>query len=178
MDDDVLKETYASRRPYGEWLDSNLVELKDIHIPNHRVEHYSNEERRKLQKAFGYTYEEVKNSILPMAQNGGEPIAAMGHDTPLPMLSKQPQPLFNYFRQRFAQVTNPPIDAIREEVVTSTSTYIGEDGNLLHEQPENCRVLRIKNPILTDTDLLKIKTWMCRDSKLVLFRLLIIKILL
>ena len=157
VDDDVLKETYASRRPYGEWLDSNLVELKDIHIPNHRVEHYSNEERRKLQKAFGYTYEEVKNSILPMAQNGGEPIAAMGHDTPLPMLSKQPQPLFNYFRQRFAQVTNPPIDAIREEVVTSTSTYIGEDGNLLHEQPENCRVLRIKNPILTDTDLLKIK---------------------
>ena len=157
VDDDVLKETYASRRPYGEWLDSNLVELKDIHIPNHRVEHYSNEERRKLQKAFGYTHEEVKNSILPMAQNGGEPIAAMGHDTPLPMLSKQPQPLFNYFRQRFAQVTNPPIDAIREEVVTSTSTYIGEDGNLLHEQPENCRVLRIKNPILTDTDLLKIK---------------------
>lgn len=157
VDDDVLKETYASRRPYGEWLDSNLVELKDIHIPNHRVEHYSDEERRKLQKAFGYTYEEVKNSILPMAQNGGEPIAAMGHDTPLPMLSKQPQPLFNYFRQRFAQVTNPPIDAIREEVVTSTSTYIGEDGNLLHEQPENCRVLRIKNPILTDTDLLKIK---------------------
>ena len=134
VDDDVLKETYASRRPYGEWLDSNLVELKDIHIPNHRVEHYSNEERRKLQKAFGYTYEEVKNSILPMAQNGGEPIAAMGHDTPLPMLSKQPQPLFNYFRQRFAQVTNPPIDAIREEVVTSTSNYIGEDGNLLHMQ--------------------------------------------
>ena len=92
-----------------------------------------------------------------MAKNGSEPIAAMGHDTPLPMLSKEPQPLFNYFRQRFAQVTNPPIDAIREEVVTSTSTYIGEDGNLLHEEPENCRVLRIKNPILTDTDLLKIK---------------------
>ena len=157
VDDNDLKEKYASRRPYGEWLDNNLVELKDLHIPNKRVEHYSDEERRQLQKAFGYTYEEVKNSILPMAKNGGEPIAAMGHDTPLPMLSKQPQPLFNYFRQRFAQVTNPPIDAIREEVVTATSTYIGEDGNLLHEEPENCRVLRIKNPILTDTDLLKIK---------------------
>ena len=147
----------ASRKPYGEWLDSYLVELKDLHIPNKRVEEYTDEERRRLQKAFGYTYEEVRNSILPMAKNGSEPIAAMGHDTPLPMLSKEPQPLFNYFRQRFAQVTNPPIDAIREEVVTSTSTYIGEDGNLLHEEPENCRVLRIKNPILTDTDLLKIK---------------------
>ena len=157
VDDDELKEKYASRKPYGEWLDSYLVELKDLHIPNKRVEEYTDEERRRLQKAFGYTYEEVKNSILPMAKNGSEPIAAMGHDTPLPMLSKEPQPLFNYFRQRFAQVTNPPIDAIREEVVTSTSTYIGEDGNLLHEEPENCRVLRIKNPILTDTDLLKIK---------------------
>ena len=157
VDDDELKEKYASRKPYGEWLDSYLVELKDLHIPNKRVEEYTDEERRRLQKAFGYTYEEVRNSILPMAKNGSEPIAAMGHDTPLPMLSKEPQPLFNYFRQRFAQVTNPPIDAIREEVVTSTSTYIGEDGNLLHEEPENCRVLRIKNPILTDTDLLKIK---------------------
>ena len=157
IDDDDLKEKYASRQPYGEWLDSNLVELKDISIPNKRVEHYSDAERKKLQKAFGYTYEEVKNSILPMAKNGSEPIAAMGHDTPLPMLSNQSIPLFNYFRQRFAQVTNPPIDAIREEVVTATSTYIGEDGNLLHEEPENCRVLRIQNPILTDTDLLKIK---------------------
>ncbi len=157
IDDDDLKEKYASRQPYGEWLDSNLVELKDISIPNKRVEHYSDDERKKLQKAFGYTYEEVKNSILPMAKNGSEPIAAMGHDTPLPMLSNQSIPLFNYFRQRFAQVTNPPIDAIREEVVTATSTYIGEDGNLLHEEPENCRVLRIQNPILTDTDLLKIK---------------------
>ena len=157
VDDDDLKETYASRQPYGEWLDNYLVQLKDIHIPNQRVEHYSVEERRKLQKAFGYTYEEVKTSILPMAKNGAEPIAAMGHDTPLPVLSRQPQPLFNYFKQLFAQVTNPPIDAIREEIVTSTSVYIGEDGNILHEEPENCQVLRIQNPILTDTDLLKIK---------------------
>ncbi len=158
VDDDELKEKYATRQPYGEWLDNYLVHLKDIHIPNQRVEHYETKERRKLQKVFGYTYEEIKNSILPMAKNGSEPIAAMGNDTPLPVLSKQPQPLFNYFRQRFAQVTNPPIDAIREEVVTSTTTYIGEDGNLLQEKPENCRVIQIHNPILTDTDLLKIKT--------------------
>jgi glutamate synthase (ferredoxin) len=157
VDDDKLKEKYAARQPYGEWLDNHLVHLKDIHIPNQRVENYSIDERRRLQKVFGYTYEEVKNSILPMAENGAEPIAAMGHDTPLPVLSSQPQPLFNYFRQRFAQVTNPPIDAIREEVVTSTTTYIGEDGNILQEKPENCRVIQIHNPILTDTDLLKIK---------------------
>ena len=110
-----------------------------------------------MQKAFGYTFEEYKTSILPMAQNGSEPIASMGTDTPLPMLSRKVQPLFNYFKQMFAQVTNPPIDAIREEIVTSTSVYIGEDGNLLDEEPENCRVFWINNPILTDTDLLKIK---------------------
>lgn len=91
VDDDELKEKYASRKPYGEWLDSYLVELKDLHIPNKRVEEYTDEERRRLQKAFGYTYEEVRNSILPMAKNGSEPIAAMGHDTPLPMLSKEPR---------------------------------------------------------------------------------------
>lgn len=111
-----------------------------------------------LQKAFGYTYEDFKTSILPMAQNGAESVAAMGVDSPIPVLSKMHQPLFNYFKQLFAQVTNPPIDAIREEIVTSTSVYIGEDGNLLEECPENCRVLKINNPILTSTDLLKIKT--------------------
>ena len=93
-------------------------------------------------KPFGYTFEEYKTSILPMAQNGAEPIGAMGTDTPLPMLSDKPQPLFNYFKQLFAQVTNPPIDAIREEIVTSTSVYIGQDGNLLEEKAENCKMLK------------------------------------
>lgn len=155
--DDVLKEEYASRKPYGEWLNNNLVTLKELHIPNHKVEEFTDEERARLQKAFGYTYEEYKTSILPMAQNGSEPIGAMGTDSPLPMLSEKPQPLFNYFKQLFAQVTNPPIDAIREEIVTSTSVYIGQDGNLLEEKAENCKVLKITNPILTDTDMLKIK---------------------
>ena len=158
IDDDVLKEQYASRQPYGEWLYNNLITLQEIHIPNQKVEQMSDEERVRLQKAFGYTFEEYKTSILPMAQNGAEPIGAMGTDTPLPMLSDKPQPLFNYFKQLFAQVTNPPIDAIREEIVTSTSVYIGQDGNLLEEKAENCKMLKIKNPILTDTDLLKIKT--------------------
>ncbi|MDE7430948.1 MAG: glutamate synthase large subunit [Lachnospiraceae bacterium] len=157
IDDDELKEKYASRQPYGEWLDSNLVRLKDLKIPNKKVEEYSEEDRKKLQKAFGYTYEELMTSILPMAKNGSEPIAAMGSDKPLPVLSEKPQPLFNYFKQLFAQVTNPPIDAIREEIVTSTTVYIGEDGNILEEKPENCQVLKVRNPILTSTDLLKIK---------------------
>lgn len=157
IDDDELKEYYATRKPYGEWVDKNLVELSSLKIPNKRVENYTKEERTRLQKAFGYTYEELKTSILPMAQTGTEPIAAMGIDSPLPVLSEKHQPLFKYFKQRFAQVTNPPIDAIREEVVTSTSVYIGPEGNLLEEKEENCKVIKIKNPILTNTDLMKIK---------------------
>ena len=158
IDDDEVKEKYASARPYGEWLDSRLVALKDLKIPNQRVPEFGNEERQRMQKAFGYTYEELKTSILPMAKNGAEAIAAMGVDTPIPVLSRAHHPLFHYFKQLFAQVTNPPIDAIREEVVTSTTVYLGKDGNLLEEMPENCNMLKVHNPILTNTDLLKIKT--------------------
>ena len=157
IDDDELKEKYASRSPYGEWLDSNIVELHDLKIPNKRVPEYSYQERQRMQKAFGYTYEELKTSILPMAKNGSEAIAAMGVDEAIPVLSKSHQPLFHYFKQLFAQVTNPPIDAIREEIVTSTSVYIGKDGNLLEEDAKNCNVLKVNNPILTNTDLMKIK---------------------
>ena len=156
--DDVVKEKYAEKEPYGEWLDSNLLELKDLKIPNEPVPTYGAEEREKLMKAFGYTYEDIRTAILPMALNGSEAIAAMGNDTPLAVLSNRHQPLFNYFKQLFAQVTNPPIDAIREELVTSTTVYVGKEGNILDEKPENCRVLKVHNPILTDTDLLKIKS--------------------
>ncbi len=156
--DDELKEYYASRQPYGEWLDSNLVELRELKIPNKRVPEYTDEERMRLQKAFGYTFEEYRTSILNMARNGSEGIGAMGIDTPLAVLSNAHQPLFSYFKQLFAQVTNPPIDAIREEIVTCTSVYVGEDGNLLEEKPENCKVLKVNNPILTNTDLMKIKS--------------------
>lgn len=155
--DREIKEGYAARNPYGEWLDRNLVRLKDLPIPNHRVEKYTPERRTQVQKAFGYTYEDVKDTILPMARTGAEPTAAMGADIPLAVLSGHDQPLFNYFRQLFAQVTNPPIDAIREEIVTDTTVYVGDDGNLLEEQAANCRVLQIHNPILTSVDLMKIK---------------------
>ena len=165
IEDDEIKNTYASRQPYGEWIDQNLIRLHDLHIPNKGIHSYSEDELAKLQKAFGYSYEDIRNSILPMAEKGAEPIASMGSDIPLPPLDKNYPPLFNYFRQLFAQVTNPPFDAIREEIVTDTSVYIGKDGNLLEERPENCHVLKIENPILTETDMLKIKNMNIKGLK-------------
>ena len=157
VDDESLKADYASREPYGEWLDRNLVNLADLKIPNERVPSHEHDELVRLQKAFGYQYEDVSTMILPMAKNGAEPAGAMGSDTPLAVLSHTHPPLFEYFKQMFAQVTNPPIDALREKVVTSTTVYVGAQGNLLEEDAENCKVLKITNPILTETDLMKIK---------------------
>ena len=157
IDDEEIKMRYALREPYGEWLDSNLTRLKNMRVPNVKVQEHARSEKRRLQKAFGYTYEDVMTTILPMARDGKESIDAMGSDKPLAVLSGQPQPLFNYFKQSFAQVTNPPIDAIREEIVTSTTIYIGRDGNLLEEKPENCKVIKVLNPILTSTGMLKLK---------------------
>ncbi len=157
VDDETLKKHYARQQPYGEWLDQHLVYLKDLNIPNKRVEKHTQDMRDRLYKAFGYTYEEVKDSILPMARDGVEPTSAMGVDTPLAVLSEKHQPLFNYFKQLFAQVTNPPMDSIREEIVTDTTVYVGAGGNLLQEKAENCTVLQIHNPILTSVDLMKIR---------------------
>ena len=158
VDDDRLKADYASRQPYGEWLDRNLVSLSSLKIPNQKVPEHEHDELIRLQKAFGYQYEDVSAMILPMAKNGGEPAGAMGADTPLAVLSHTHPPLFDYFKQMFAQVTNPPIDALREKIVTATTVYVGAQGNLLEENSENCKVLKINNPILTETDILKIKT--------------------
>ena len=157
ISDEECKRYYATRKPYGEWLDQNLVHLSDLKMPNCRIERYDSKTRDRLYKAFGYTYEDVRNAIIPMAKNGAEATAAMGTDIPLAMLSDKHQPLFNYFKQLFAQVTNPPIDAIREEVVTDTCVYVGSDGNLLNETAANCGVLELPNPIITSAELVKIK---------------------
>ena len=157
VEDEELKEQFSSQSPYGEWLDSCLLHLEELPIPNRAVEKHSQALRDKLYKAFGYTYEEVKDLILPMAKSGSEPTASMGTDIPLAVLSEARQPLFSYFKQMFAQVTNPPIDAIREKIVTDTSVFLGASGNLLEEQAENCAVLQIENPILTSVDMLKIR---------------------
>ena len=165
VSDYELKQKYASRKPYGEWLDSNLLTLHELKIPNEKIPSYSSSELARLQKAFGYTYEDYQEGIYNMALSGTEHIGAMGIDTPIAVLSKEYQPLFYYFKQLFAQVTNPPIDAAREKIVTATTIYAGKNGNLLSEKPENCHVLKISNPILTDLDLLKISHLNSRDFK-------------
>ena len=141
LSDEAVKRGYARQQPYGEWLDAHLVCLKDLPIPNRRVDRHTQETRDRLYKAFGYTYEEVKDILLPMARDGVESLSAMGVDVPLAVLSEKRQPLFNYFKELFAQVTNPPIDAIREEIVTSTRVYIGSEGDLLAPSPQSCRQL-------------------------------------
>ncbi len=154
--DKEIKEKYALSKPYGEWLDSRLVHLSELRIPNKKVPAIRGDQRKRLQKAFGYTWENYHDGLLAMALHGKESIGSMGVDTPIAALSKEYQPLFYYFKQLFAQVTNPPIDAQREEIVTSRTVYVGKDGNLLEEEPGNCQVLKINNPILSDLDLLKI----------------------
>ncbi|MBR5967480.1 MAG: glutamate synthase large subunit, partial [Lachnospiraceae bacterium] len=161
--DEEIKEKYALSEPFGEWLDSNLIHLADLKIPNKKVPMLAGEGRQRLQKAFGYTWEDYYDGILNMALSGNESIGSMGVDTPIAALSDKYQPLFYYFKQQFAQVTNPPIDAQREEIVTSRTVYVGKNGNLLEQKPGNCHVLKINNPILTDLDLLKIEN-MKRDG--------------
>ena len=157
VDDETIKNFYSKRQPYGEWLDHNLHPLDELKIPNKRPERNSGEQLERLQHAFGYTYESLYNVMIPMALNGAEPTAAMGVDTPVPALSKVNPPLFDYFKQLFAQVTNPPIDSIRESVITDTTVYLGASGNILQENEDNCCVLKVKNPVLTNLDLLKIR---------------------
>ncbi|MCQ2610566.1 MAG: glutamate synthase large subunit [Treponema sp.] len=155
-DADVKKE-YANAQSYGEWLNLNIKHLSDLKIPNKKIPVYSQEERDIMYRAFGWNYEDVNEMILPLAQNGIEPTGAMGVDTPLAVMSDKHPALFNYFKQLFAQVTNPPIDSLREKTVTDTTVYVGSDGNLLIPQSKNCQVLEINNPILTGVDMMKIK---------------------
>lgn len=155
--DKECKEYYSHLYPYGEWLDLNLLKLRELTIPNKKIPVSTQEERDILYKSFGWTYEDVREMILPMAKTGIEPTASMGVDTPLAVLSDKHPPLFSYFKQLFAQVTNPPIDSLREKIVTDTTVYLGSDGNLLEPESKSCSVLEINHPILTGVDLLKIK---------------------
>jgi glutamate synthase (NADPH/NADH) large chain len=157
IEDYDLKNAYASSNPYGEWLDNHLLYLKDLPAPDKKTHIHSQHERDILYKVFGYTYEDVKDIILPMARVKLEPTSAMGTDIPLAIYSQNHLSLFHYFKQLFAQVTNPPIDSLREEVVTDTTIYIGSDGNLLQDKSDNCTVLEVNNPILTSRDMDKIR---------------------
>ncbi|MCQ2248240.1 MAG: glutamate synthase large subunit [Treponema sp.] len=158
ISDTEVKKEYTDLYPYGEWLNLNLKRLADLKIPNKKIPVYTQEERDIMYRAFGWNYEDVNEMILPLAQNGIEPTGAMGVDTCLAVMSDKHPALFNYFKQLFAQVTNPPIDSLREKIVTDTTVYVGSDGNLLQPKSSNCTVLEINNPILTGTDMMKIKS--------------------
>mgnify|MGYP000882756000 FL=1 len=163
ISDDEIKHTVSSARPYQKWLDEFMVNLEDLPDPKVTEDidfQNRNKHQQELlirQKAFGYTEEDLRILIEPMAKNAIEPVGSMGNDTPLAVLSDKPVLLFEYFKQLFAQVTNPPIDANREEIVTATEVMIGSEQNLLEPRPENCRQIKLKNPILTNEKLEKIR---------------------
>ena len=154
--DEEIKSRLAKRQPYGKWIRENQIRLDQLPEPPREII-FSPEDLLKRQRAFGYTDEDIRMIITPMAVDGQEPVGSMGADVPLACLSDKPQPLFNYFKQNFAQVTNPPIDSIREELVMSLTSYIGTEGNLLDETPQHCHTLKLPEPILTNRDLEKMR---------------------
>ncbi|MBV9081708.1 MAG: glutamate synthase large subunit, partial [Acidobacteriaceae bacterium] len=154
--DEEIKHKLASQQPYGEWLKCNQITLEALPEPA-RMQSVDDATLLTRQRCFGYTEEELRMLLSPMAANGEEAVGSMGTDTPLACLSDQPQLLFNYFKQLFAQVTNPPIDPIREDLVMSLTSYIGTERNILVERPENCHTLKMPHPILTNRDLEKLR---------------------
>ncbi len=155
--DDELKQQLTGRNPYGNWLKENRIELNDIAVKE-RIPTSLGDRYHQVLKAFGYTKEDIENIMKPMATDGQEPVSSMGNDTPLAVMSDKPQRLFSYFKQHFAQVTNPPIDPIREGLVMSLTNYIGSvSRNLLIESPAHCKLIKFRSPIVTNTDLGKIK---------------------
>jgi glutamate synthase (ferredoxin) len=154
--DEELKGKVAREHPYQLWLDKNHVLLEDLPEPPH-VHEPDHQTVFQRQQAFGYTFEDLRFILGPMASDGVQPLGSMGTDTPLAVLSNKPQLLYNYFKQLFAQVTNPPIDPIREEIITSTETMVGSEGNLLQPTPESCRMIKLEHPILTNEDLEKLR---------------------
>ena len=155
--DSEIKKELASRQPYGKWLQEQQVTLDHIPEPARVIASSNPETLLRRQRAFGYSEEDLRIILAPMGAKGEEPIGSMGTDTPLACLSDRPQPLFNYFKQLFAQVTNPPIDPIREEMVMSLISYIGTERNILDETPQNCHTLKLPHPILSNRDLEKLR---------------------
>ena len=154
VDDDELKNSIASEKPYQKWLSKYRIRLQDL--PDQVIENNKVKNLFREQQLFGYTIEEKKVVLLPMVKFGKEELGSMGNDTPIAVLSNRPQLLFSYFSQLFAQVTNPPLDAIREELVTSMNVLVGAEGNLLEPMPKSCRQIELSSPMLTDLQLKKI----------------------
>ncbi len=158
ISDDEVKKSICSHKPYGDWLNNYKIRLNELPEPRVMFTHLEHEQVFKYQKAFGYSSEELDNIIAPMALDGKEPIGSMGTDVPLAILSDQPQHLSSYFKQLFAQVTNPPIDPIRERLVMSLASFVGNNGNMLIEDPLSCHTVALKHPVLTNKDLEKIRS--------------------
>ena len=158
ISDDEVKKSICSQKPYGEWLNKYKIRLNELPEPRVMFTHLEHEQVFKYQKAFGYSSEDLDNIIAPMALDGKEPIGSMGTDVPLAILSEQPQHLSSYFKQLFAQVTNPPIDPIRERLVMSLASFVGNNGNMLIEDPLSCHTVALKHPVLTNKDLEKIRS--------------------
>ena len=144
ISDEELKEKYAVRKPYGDWLNQYKIRLEELEEPRVQFTHLTDDSVLKYQKAFGYSTEDIETLIKPMALEAKEPVGSMGTDVPLAVLSDQPQHLSSYFKQLFAQVTNPPIDPIRERMVMSLATFVGNNGNLLEEDPMHCHTVALK----------------------------------
>ncbi|AWB43614.1 glutamate synthase large subunit [Paenibacillus sp. CAA11] len=156
ISDEEVKAAIAAEKPYRDWLDEHMIKLEELpDAPELPEPKHDNVTQQQL--AFGYTYEELRKVIEPMASTGAEALASMGYDAPIAVLSERPQRLYSYFKQMFAQVTNPPIDAIREELVTSTATTIGPERDLLNPEPESCRQIRLESPILSNEDFAKLR---------------------
>ncbi len=158
ISDDELKRKICSQKTYGDWLNQYKIRLEELEEPRVQFTHLTDDSVLKYQKAFGYSTEDIETIIKPMALEGKEPIGSMGTDVPLAVLSDQPQHLSSYFKQLFAQVTNPPIDPIRERMVMSLATFVGNNGNLLEEDPMHCHTVALKQPILTSKELEKIRS--------------------
>jgi glutamate synthase (NADPH) large chain len=162
VSDREIKTRLAAQQPYAEWLKENQITMNHLPEPS-RTHPPDPETLLRRQRTFGYSDEDLKMILAPMAESGEEPIGSMGTDTPLACLSDKPQSLFNYFKQLFAQVTNPPIDPIREEMVMSLTSYIGSEGNILSEGPENCQMLKLEHPLLSNREFEKLRRVSHRD---------------
>jgi glutamate synthase domain-containing protein 2/glutamate synthase domain-containing protein 1/glutamate synthase domain-containing protein 3 len=157
ISDEEIKQQIATAHPYREWITKHTVHFDELPTPKDVEPAYDHQATLRRQQAFGYNFEDLKVNIGPMAQNGIQPIGSMGTDTPLAVLSDRPQLLYNYFKQLFAQVTNPPIDPIREELITSTTLTIGSEGNLIDPRPDSCHQLRLSTPILKNSEMEKLR---------------------
>ncbi len=158
ISDEEIKQSFATEHPYRQWLNENLIKFDTIvEDPEPKGPDLKHEQIIHRQKVFGYTYEDLKINVGPMAENMLQPVGSMGNDAPIAVLSNQPQLLYNYFKQLFAQVTNPPIDPIREELITSTETLLGSQGNILKPGPESCRQIELQTPVITNEELKQLK---------------------